>query len=137
PRQRLEHRRGPSAQVLSHHQGRHRPRRPPHLGLERHPCRHQEARQGEEAMTDTRNPKSGTLTDRYVYAVIRSLPESQRADIERELRASIADAIETRIEAGEAPEAAERATLTELGDPMRLAGEYADRPSWLIGPKYF
>lgn len=78
-----------------------------------------------------------TLTDRYVFAVVRSLPEGkQRADIERELRASIADQIDARVDAGERPEDAERSTLTELGDPMRLAGEYADRPAWLIGPKY-
>ena len=78
-----------------------------------------------------------TLTDRYVYAVTRSLPESQRADIEKELRASIADAIEARIDAGEQPAAAEKAALNDLGDPMRLASEYADRPMWLIGPKYY
>lgn len=77
------------------------------------------------------------LTERYIYAVTRSLPEGQRADIEKELRASIVDAIEPRIEAGEDPAAAERATLTELGDPMRLASGYADRPTWLIGPRYY
>lgn len=80
---------------------------------------------------------TATLTDRYVYAVTRSLPQSQRADIDKELRASIADAVDARVEAGESPEAAERATLTELGDPAPLAAEYAGRPSWLIGPQYY
>lgn len=80
---------------------------------------------------------TATLTDRYVYAVTRSLPESQRADIEKELRASIADAVDARVESGVQRDAAERATLTELGDPARLASEYAGRPSWLVGPQYY
>lgn len=80
---------------------------------------------------------TATLTDRYVYAVTRSLPESQRADIDKELRASIADAVDARVEAGEHPAEAERTTLTELGDPGKLAGEYAGRPNWLVGPKYY
>lgn len=78
-----------------------------------------------------------TLTDRYVWAVVRSLPEKQRADIDRELRASIADSIDDRIEAGADEATAEREVLLELGDPDRLAAGYADRPSFLIGPKYY
>ncbi|GAA4257270.1 permease prefix domain 1-containing protein [Dactylosporangium darangshiense] len=75
-----------------------------------------------------------TLTDRYVDATLRRLPGRQRPDIEQELRTSIADAIEDRVEAGAAPEDAERAVLTELGDPARLAAGYADRPLHLVGP---
>ena len=41
-----------------------------------------------------------TLTDRYVAATLRTVPEKQRPDIEKELRASIADAIDDRLEAG-------------------------------------
>jgi len=37
------------------------------------------------------------LTERYIYAVTRSLPEGQRADIEKELRASIVDATRHRL----------------------------------------
>jgi hypothetical protein len=77
------------------------------------------------------------LTERYIWAVVRSLPEDQRAEVGRELRASIEDAIETRLEAGESPKHAEVNALQELGDPSRLAGQYADRPAWLIGPKYY
>ena len=77
------------------------------------------------------------LTDRYVWAVVRSLPEDQRDEVARELRASIEDAIETRLEAGESAKDAEVNALQELGDPSRLAGQYADRPAWLIGPKYY
>jgi hypothetical protein len=80
---------------------------------------------------------AASLTDRYIYAVQRSLPEAQRADIDRELRATIADTIDAKIEAGSKPVDAERETLAELGDPYKLAWGYADRPLHLIGPALF
>jgi hypothetical protein len=80
---------------------------------------------------------TNTLTDRYVDSTLRSLPVRQRPDIDRELRASIADAVESRVEAGEDPAEAERAVLSELGDPARLAARYADRPLHLIGPTVY
>lgn len=80
---------------------------------------------------------TSTLTDRYIFAVQRSLPESQRADIDRELRGTIADAVDAKLESGTAADAAEREALTELGDPYRLAWGYADRPLHLIGPALF
>ena len=46
---------------------------------------------------------TATLTDRYIWAVQRSLPEAQRADIDRELRGTIADAVDAKIEDGRAP----------------------------------
>jgi hypothetical protein len=78
-----------------------------------------------------------TLTDRYVEATLRRLPGRQRPDIEKELRASIADAVDDRLHAGNDPAEAERAVLTELGDPARLADGYADRPLQLIGPALY
>jgi len=78
-----------------------------------------------------------TLTDRYVSAALRSIPEQKRADIDRELRASIDDAIDTRVDAGEPQKEAEYAVLTDFGDPARLAAGYADRPLYLIGPALF
>lgn len=78
-----------------------------------------------------------TLTDRYVWAVVRGVPEDQRADIERELRASIADDIEARVADGADAAAAERDALLALGDPDRLAASYAQRPNALIGPRYY
>jgi len=80
---------------------------------------------------------SATLTDRYIDAVLRRLPSHQRPDIERELRASVADAIDDRVEAGADRVEAERVVLTELGDPAKLAAGYADRPFYLIGPELF
>ncbi len=78
-----------------------------------------------------------TLTDRYVTATLSRLPEAKRADLERELRASIADAVDGRTAAGEDPTAAEYAVLRDLGDPARLAAGYADSPQYLVGPAYY
>ena len=66
---------------------------------------------------------------------MRTVPEKQRADLSAELRASIDDQIDARVDDGEAPEAAERAVLTDLGDPDKLAAGYTDRPLHLIGPR--
>lgn len=49
-------------------------------------------------MTATSSP-----TDRYVAATLRSLPERQRQDIEAELRALIADAIDDPRKTGLSP----------------------------------
>ncbi|MEU4016849.1 permease prefix domain 1-containing protein [Microbacterium sp. NPDC028030] len=78
-----------------------------------------------------------TLTERYISATIRSLRPETQDDVRAELEASIADAVEARLEQGETPEAAERAVLTELGDPGVLAAGYADRPLYLIGPRFY
>ncbi|WP_433041089.1 permease prefix domain 1-containing protein [Dactylosporangium sp. CS-033363] len=78
-----------------------------------------------------------TLTDRYIDAALRRLPEHQRPDLEQELRTSIADAVDARVERGTEFAEAERAVLTELGDPARLAAGYADRPLHLIGPQLY
>jgi len=80
---------------------------------------------------------TSTPTDRYVAATLRSLPERQRQDIEAELRALIADAIDDRREAGVDADSAERQVLTELGAPARLAASYSDRSLHLIGPEFY
>jgi hypothetical protein len=77
------------------------------------------------------------LVDRYVYTALRRVPEQLRGDIDRELRASIDDAVDARVEAGAERDAAVEATLTELGDPDRLADSYAGRSGYLIGPALF
>jgi hypothetical protein len=78
-----------------------------------------------------------TLVDRYVFTALRRVPEQQRSDIDRELRASIDDAVDARVEAGEARDAAIERTLLELGDPDRLADSYAGRSNYLIGPELY
>lgn len=81
----------------------------------------------------------GTLTDRYVAATVRELAEDQREDVDRELRGTIEDMVEARLDAGVAPDpaAAERDVLVELGDPIRLAAGYSGRPLHLIGPTLY
>jgi hypothetical protein len=83
-------------------------------------------------MTTTEN-----LTERYVWAAVRTVPEPQRAELDRELRERIGDATDAHVETGASPADAERAALTELGDPAALAAQYIDRPLQLIGPKYY
>ncbi|MBX3032169.1 MAG: hypothetical protein KF809_18655 [Chloroflexi bacterium] len=78
-----------------------------------------------------------TLTDRYLGVVLSAVPRAQRPDVERELRSSIADALDDRLAAGEPPEAAEAAVLEGLGDPAALATRLSDRPTSLIGPELF
>ncbi|HWS35388.1 MAG TPA: permease prefix domain 1-containing protein [Actinoplanes sp.] len=78
-----------------------------------------------------------TIIDRYVYTVLRRVPEQQRTDIEQELRTSIEDAVDARIDGGEERDEAIERALLELGDPDRLADGYAERPSYLIGPEFY
>lgn len=78
-----------------------------------------------------------TLTERYLAAATRGIPGSKRPDVERELRSSIADAVDDRVAAGEDPTAAEVAVLEGLGDPSSLAAGIAGRPQHLIGPGLF
>lgn len=85
-----------------------------------------------------------TLTDRYVHAVVRRVPEAMRPEVTADVTAMIADMIEARRDETTADEAevastveAEVAVLEELGDPVVLAREYSDSPQHLIGPQYF
>lgn len=78
-----------------------------------------------------------SLTSRYVWAVVRLLPEEQRPDIDRELRSLIGDMVDDRVAAGEPLEAAERAVLDELGDPIPMAARYTEHPRALIGAELF
>jgi hypothetical protein len=73
---------------------------------------------------------TASLTDRYVAAVLRAVPGTQRPDLEPEIRALVADT--TDAKAGDA-----RAALGELGDPNALAARYAGTPQYLIGPTVF
>lgn len=76
-------------------------------------------------------------TNRYVDASTQWLPRAQRGDHAAELRASIRDQIEVRIELGDEPAAAEVAVLNGMGDPAVLAAGYADRPLQLLGPRWY
>lgn len=90
------------------------------------------------ASLDGRRDGRASLTERYVHAATRSLPEDQRADVAEELRASITDRVESlRAERGPSAEEAERMALEELGDPDRLAAGYTGRRLGLIGPELY
>lgn len=80
-----------------------------------------------------------TLTDKYVHAVTRSLPEDQRADVAEELRGTIADRVDSlrREHVGIDEHAAEYAAVAELDDPMRMTAGYTGRPLHLIGPAVY
>ena len=77
------------------------------------------------------------LVDRYVLTALRRVPQEQRTDIDQELRASIADAVDARVDGGATHDEAVEQTLLELGDPDRLADRYAGRRTHLIGPELF
>lgn len=89
------------------------------------------------------SPVLSDLTDRYVREALRGIPARQRERVDQELRASIADAVDARLEAGwaagelTASAAAEREVLTELGDPDRLAAAYTNHSFQLIGPALY
>ena len=74
---------------------------------------------------------NASLTDRYIAAALRGVPEKQQVEIGAELRELVGDAIDADAKT------AERDALTELGDPARLAAAYLDRPLYLIGPSYY
>jgi hypothetical protein len=80
-----------------------------------------------------------TLTDRYVWAVVRNLPESDRDGVDLELRDLIAGMVDSRdTDPAAGPEDdAEREVLAELGNPNRLAARYVARPRALIGAGLF
>jgi len=78
-----------------------------------------------------------SLTDRYVFTVLRQVPEPQRADLERELRSSIADLGDARRDGGASESEAETAALQELGDPDLFAAGIAGRRQYLIGPELY
>jgi hypothetical protein len=83
----------------------------------------------------TASTPTSTLTERYVHAVLQSVPSGDRPELEREVRALIADAIDAQAASGSGDTiAAERAALTELGDPGALAARYTGRINYLLGP---
>ncbi|MBW8350367.1 hypothetical protein K0H71_13045 [Bacillus sp. IITD106] len=77
------------------------------------------------------------MIERYVYDVTRRLPQSQREDVEKELRGLIADMLDERVADSEATEAHIEEVLLELGDPRKLAMQYGGKNKYIIGPVLF
>lgn len=78
------------------------------------------------------------LIDRYVREVGKHLPAKSRDDIEKELKSTLEDMIEDRVEqSGNArDEAMEIALLKEYGSPEKVAETYHPN-QFLIGPRMF
>lgn len=72
------------------------------------------------------------LIERYIYAVTKRLPESQRADVAKELRGNIEDMLSDQPTKKEV-----EGILLGLGEPSKLASEYRGKNRYLIGPEYF
>lgn len=72
------------------------------------------------------------LIERYVYDVARRLPEKDREDVKKELRANIYDMLPDG-----ANDDAVKKVLYELGSPASLAEKYRTHPRYLISPAYF
>jgi hypothetical protein len=76
------------------------------------------------------------LISRYIYAVVRRLPEKQREDIEKELRTLIDDMLE-QCDGSETDEVKVQKVLQDLGDPEIMAENYRSKKRYLIGPENF
>ena len=75
---------------------------------------------------------NNNLIERYVYDVARRLPEKDREDVKKELRANIYDMLPEN-----ANDEAIKKVLYELGSPASLAEKYRTHPRYLISPAYF
>ena len=76
------------------------------------------------------------LIERYVYEVGRQLPRKQRADIQVELKSTLVDTLEDRVE-GEPSQEDEIKLLKEFGPPRKVAASYWPQGQYLIGPNLF
>lgn len=78
-----------------------------------------------------------TWMDRYIYAVGRKLPKKMRADIERELKSNLLDALEEKTNGREPTEQDVLELLNEFGDPDKVAAEYMPGNKYVIGPELY
>ena len=70
--------------------------------------------------------------ERYVYDVARRLPEKDREEVKKELRANIYDMLPEN-----AGNEQVKKVLYELGSPASLAEKYRQKPRYLISPAYY
>jgi hypothetical protein len=86
---------------------------------------------------------SMALIDRYIRDVSRRLPRRLRADVEKELRSSLHDALDARAaDSGERAESAASEDkvvelLRKFGPPAQLAASYRSDPGFLVGPELY
>lgn len=72
------------------------------------------------------------LIERYVYEVIKRLPEKERHDVKEELEANIRDMLSYTPTEEEI-----KKVLNQLGDPALLSRKYRQNPRYLISPDTF
>ena len=72
------------------------------------------------------------LIKRYIYDVIRRLPENKREDIKKELTSNIYEMLSDNPNEEEI-----KKVLESLGHPRILANEYREQKRYLIGPAWF
>ena len=78
------------------------------------------------------------LIERYIYAVVRHLPQKQRAEVEKELESLISDMLDERCGDILPADKDVRVVLTELGTPDELAAKYSgEEKKSLISGVYF
>ncbi len=70
--------------------------------------------------------------DKYIYGVVKYLPEKEREEIARELRANIEDMLE-----GDHSEENIIRVLEEMGSPYNLAVSYMGKDNYIIGPRVY
>lgn len=80
---------------------------------------------------------NNNLMERYLYDVIRRIPEQQKEDIKKELQTLIQDMLEERVGDRKPTDQELAAVLTELGNPADLARKYRGEEKHLIGPRYY
>ncbi len=76
------------------------------------------------------------LIERYIHEVGRLLPAKNRSDIQAELRLSLEDALEDKVD-GEPAKADVVALLKEFGTPREVAASYYPEGQYLIGPALY
>lgn len=74
--------------------------------------------------------------DRYVKEVGRHLPRKTREDIQAELKSTLVDTLEARVD-GEPSQEDEIELLKEFGPPQKVAASYWPEGQYLIGPRLF
>lgn len=70
--------------------------------------------------------------EKYIYAVIKNLPEKDREEVSRELRANIMDML-----GDDQSDAHVIATLEKMGNPNEMSLEYLGKDDYLIGPRLY
>lgn len=72
------------------------------------------------------------MIERYIYAVVRRLPEETREEVKSELQANIYDMLPENPTDQEIEN-----LLVELGNPRDMAVKYQTKERYLISPRYF